>query len=60
MLVVSCSEPGSCKRALEEQAYIYFCDFLEECESKYGIIFCLVFLCNNSQVMILDVYWKMY
>ena len=59
MLVVSCSEPGSRKRALEEQAYIYFCDFLEECESKYDIIF-WGFLCTNSQVMILDVDWKMY
>ena len=38
MLVVACSEPGSRKRALEEQAYIFFATSIEECESKCGII----------------------
>ena len=36
MMVVSCSEPGSQRRAQEEQTYLFFCDLLEECESKYA------------------------
>jgi hypothetical protein len=29
------AEPGSMRRPAEEETYIYFCDFLDECE---GII----------------------
>lgn len=29
------SEDGSSERPLQEQAWIHFCDFLDECEGKH-------------------------
>ena len=34
LLQVQFSDVGSNKRQIEEQAWIYFCDFLDECEGK--------------------------
>ena len=38
MLVPVFSEKGSNKRVKEEQAFIYFIDFLDECEGTYYFI----------------------
>ena len=33
------SDKGSTRRVQEEQAYIHFSDFLDECEGKYLLCF---------------------
>ncbi len=34
MLEPTFSDKGSTKRVQEEQAYVHFCDFLDECEGN--------------------------
>lgn len=63
MFVKSFSDVGTSKRQAEEQSFIYFSDFLDECEGiKHVCMFFYLHLCKNffCRRLIMHSIWRLY